>query len=433
MSTTIDRTAKIEETAHLVAIVSVIMSMAVVAIGNGLMFAYIPVRLSAEGYAPAWAGTILTGLSAGGIAGCLLTGRLVRQVGHARTYMAFSAMIVLSNCGVGAVVDPWLWITARALYGFAISGLFIVAQSWLNDVVGNAIRGRVLALFYMSYVIGLGVGYYLLGLVDINGPETALICVAATAVSMLPVGLTRLAQPPAPLAASVSLVRAWRISPVAVTGMLAVGGLSMTITGFAPVHASAKGYSQQDIATLLSLLPIGTILLQVPAGWISDRIDRRYVLVAASVLAAAGALLAFGLDGRALIWLVPVYMIWDGASESIYSLAGAHANDRSGKEDLVAVSSAMLFAWSVSGFIVPAVVTLMTAVYGTEAFMIVGVVIAVSYAAFVIWRMLQAQPVPKAETGTFAPMTAQAPVPADLVLDEEGPAGNGGARSGPIA
>ena len=85
----------------LVAIASVIVSMALVAVGNGLMFAYIPVRLGAEGFAPTWAGGILTGLSAGGIAGCLLTGALVRRVGHARAYMVLSALIVLSNAGVG--------------------------------------------------------------------------------------------------------------------------------------------------------------------------------------------------------------------------------------------------------------------------------------------------------------------------------------------
>lgn len=406
-----------------VAIASVIFAMMVVAIGNGLMFAYIPVRLGASGFAPAWAGSILTGLSAGGIAACLTTAWLVRRVGHARAYMVFSAIIALSNCGVGAGVHPVLWIAARALYGFAICGMFIVAQSWLNDAIGNSVRGRVMAIFYVAYVIGLGIGYYLLGLVDIDGPEVVLICVAFTAVSILPVGLTRLAQPPAPLAASIGLRRAWRISPVGVAGMMAAGGLSMTITGFAPIHATAKGYSQQDVATLLSLMPFGTILLQLPFGWISDRTDRRYVLVAASVLVTAAALLAMGLDGAVLIWLIPIYMMWGGASESVYSLASAHANDRASKEDLVTVASAMLFAWSISGFVVPALVTLLTAVYGTQAFMVVGVGIAAFYSVFVVWRIARAQAVPKDATGTFSPMTAQAPLPADLAMDD-GPGGS---------
>ena len=121
--------------APLTAIASIILSSALVAIGNGLMFAFIPVRLGAEGLPPTWAGLILTGLSAGGMAGCFLTGRMVNRVGHARAFMTFSALIILSNVAVGVTVDPWLWIVARVLYGFAISGLFIVAQSWLNDVV----------------------------------------------------------------------------------------------------------------------------------------------------------------------------------------------------------------------------------------------------------------------------------------------------------
>src|SRR5690606_21233840 len=102
------------------------------AIGNGLMFAYIPVSLADSGFAPTWAGAILTGLSAGGIAGCLLTGRLVHRVGHARAYMIFSALIVLANAAVGVGGNPYVWMGARALYGFAICGMFIVAQSWLN-------------------------------------------------------------------------------------------------------------------------------------------------------------------------------------------------------------------------------------------------------------------------------------------------------------
>jgi MFS family permease len=404
----------------MIAIASVILSMALVAVGNGLMFAYIPVRLGAEGFAPAWAGTIVTGLSAGGLAGCILIGPLVKRVGHARAFMVLSALIALSNSAVGAGVYPVLWVAARALYGLAICGLFVVAQSWLNDAVGNAIRGRVMAVFYVAYIAGLGAGYYLLAFVDIASAEAPLIGIAFTALSILPVGLTRLRQPPAPQAASLALRHAWRISPVGVAGMLAVGGLSMAITGFAPIHATAKGYSQHDVALLLSAMPLGTLLLQIPFGWISDRTDRRYTLIAASVLVVIAGLFAVHFDGSTLAVLFIIYIVWDGAAESIYSLASAHANDRAGKQDLVTLSSSMLFAWSLSGFVVPGVVTLLMAVYGTQAFMFVSIVIAALYAAFVVWRTVKAKPVPNDETGSFSPMTAQAPLAVDLAFAQDG-------------
>ncbi|KQZ80906.1 MFS transporter [Mesorhizobium sp. Root157] len=414
-----DRAGAAGEPTPLIAIASVIVSMGLVAIGNGLMFAYIPVRLGAEGFDPTWAGLIVTGLSAGGLAGCIFTGPLVRRVGHARAFMVLSALIALSNASVGAGTYPVLWIAARALYGFAICGLFIVAQSWLNDVVANTIRGRVMAVFYVAYTAGLGVGYFTLAFIDLATAEAPLIGIAFTALSILPVGLTRLAQPPPPLAASVALKKAWRISPVGLAAMLAVGGLSMTITGFAPIHATAKGYSQADVALLLSCMPLGTLLLQIPFGWISDRTDRRYVLIGASGLAAAGGLLALGFDGGALGLLIVIYVIWDGASESIYSLGSAHANDRAGKDDLVALSSSLLFAWSLSGFVVPGIVTGLSVVVGTQAFMYVAVIIAAAFLVFVIWRVATTQAVPADETGSFAPMTAQAPLPVELAFSPD--------------
>lgn len=405
--------------APLIAIASVVLSMALIAVGNGLMFAYIPVRLGAEGFDPTWAGLIITGLSAGGLAGCILTGPLVRRVGHARAFMVLSALIALSNAAVGAGTHPIVWIAARALYGFSICGLFIVAQSWLNDAVANAIRGRVMAFFYVAYVAGLGFGYATLALVDINTAEAPLVGIAFTALSILPVGMTRLAQPPAPRAASVALGRAWRISPVGVAGMLAVGGLSMAIAGFAPIHATAKGYSQADVALLLSAMPVGTLILQIPLGWISDRTDRRYVLIAASALAAGAGAFALGFDGGALAALIVIYVVWDGASESIYSLASAHAADRAGKDDMVALSSSLLFAWSLSGFVVPGIVTALSAIYGTQAFIYVAIVIATGFCLFVLWRVATTQAVPATETGSFAPMTAQAPLPVELAFASE--------------
>ncbi len=312
-----------------------------------------------------------------------------------------------------------LWVAARALYGFAICAMFIVAQSWLNDAVANTIRGRVMAIFYVSYVVGLGCGSALMGLLDIATAEAPLVGIVFTALSILPIGLTRLRQPPAPEGASVALRRAWLISPVGVAGMLAVGGLSMMIAGFAPIHATAKGYSQQEVATLLFAMPLGTLLFQIPFGWISDRTDRRYVLIAASLLVALAGIAASRFDGAALLVMIVIYVVWSGASESIYSLSSAHANDRAGKDDLVTLSSSMLFAWSVSGFVIPGIGTALTAAYGTQSFMYVAIAIAVIYCLFVIWRVAQARAVPADETGSFSPMTAQAPLPVDLAFSAE--------------
>lgn len=396
------------------AIASVILSMALVAIGNGLLFAYVPVRLGAEGYAPTWAGLILTGLSAGGILGCFMTGGLVRRVGHARAYMTLSAMIVLSAAIISAGVDPWLWIASRALYGFAICGLFIVAQSWLNDAVGNAVRGRVMAIFYISYIAGLGLGSLALAFIDISTSAAPIVAIGFAALSIIPVGLTTLPPPPPPEAASIAVRQAWRISPVGLVAMLAVGGLSMMVAGFAPIHATASGFTKNEVSILMVSMQVGTVLIQLPLGWISDRTDRRYVLIAAALLVMVAGTTASQTIGAPFAMTVLIFLIWSGATESIYAIANAHANDRARKDDLVALSSTMLATWSFSGFLFPALATTLTAFFGTQAFMYIAVAIALIFAGFVSWRIARA-PAPPTETG-FAPMSAQAPLPAELAF-----------------
>ena len=76
----------------------------------------------------------------------------------------------------------------------------------------------------------------------------------------------------------------------------------------------------------------------------------------------------------------------------------------------------MLFAWSVSGFIIPGIGTLLTASYGTAAFMALVVVIAILFCLFVIWRVVRAAPGSAEETGSFAPMSAQVPPPVEPLL-----------------
>jgi MFS family permease len=412
--------ASTETATPMTAIASVILSMMLLAVGNGLLFAYVPVRLGDAGLPPTWAGIILTGLSAGGLVGCFATGPLVARVGHARVFMTLSALIILSNAAVAAGTYPLLWILSRILYGFAISGLFIVAQSWLNDAVDNSVRGRVMATFYICYIAGLGLGSLTLTFVSIDTPAAPLIAVAFGALAIIPIGLTRLKAPPPPESASIALAKAWSISPVGIAGMLAVGGLSMMVAGFAPIHATASGLAKNDVSMLMVSMQLGTILFQLPFGWISDRTDRRYVLIGTSLLVAVAGLVASQTQDASFPIILLTFMVWSGATESIYSISSAHANDRARQADLVALSSSMLFAWSLSGFLVPGAATLLTAWFGTQAFMYVAITIAAAFSAFVAYRVAVA-PRPADSSGAFAPMTAQTPLPAELAFSPDAP------------
>lgn len=400
------------------AVASIVASMTLVAIANGLMFAYVPIRLGAGGYDPVWAGSIVTALSAGGMIGCLAAAPLVRRVGHPRAYMALSAIVIASNALVAFAVDPVNWLAARALYGFAINGLFIVSQSWINDAVANAVRGRVMSVFYTLYIMGLGTGSLLLTLISIEGAVGPLLAILIASASLLPVGLTRLPAPPPPVGGSVSFARAWAISPVALGGMLAVGGMSMLVGSFTPIHLAASGYGKDAVAFLLFAMPFGTLLVQWPAGWLSDRTDRRLVLIGISLISAVAGMVSGWLDGAALAVIAAAYILWDGATESVYSVASAHAGDRAKKDDLVMMSATMLFAWALSAFVVPAIATALTARYGTVAFIPLAIALALAFAGFVAWRMTRTGAQKTRGHGPFAPHPAQAPQAPEAAFPE---------------
>lgn len=393
-----------------VSVASVVVSMTLIGVGNGLLFAYIPVRLAAAEFPPATAGLMLTALSAGGIAGCLSTGWLVRRVGHARAFMALAALISLTVVAIAFAVEPWIWVGARGLYGVAIAGLFIVSQSWINDAVEAARRGRVIAFFYMAYIVSIGLGGYLVSAIRLESGEGPLVGLVFILLGILPVGLTRLPSPPPPEAISVAIGKAWAISPVAVLGMLSVGGLTMFVQGFTPIYLAESGAEAEAIGLVLLLMPIGMIVVQYPIGWLSDRIDRRYALLLSAGVVILAAALATQSAGWPLALLVVVFALWSGATESIYSVANAHANDWAEPKDYVALSSTLLIAWSVSGAILPAIATALTEVYGPRVYMTVAIAVAGLFAAFVAFRLTRRKSPPEAAQEPFQQMSAQAPL-----------------------
>jgi MFS family permease len=403
----------------LVSITSIVLSMTMMALGSGLMFAYIPFALAQNGY-PAWiAGSAVTAIAAGGIIGCLIAGPIIRRVGHARAFACCAALVVLSASIIALNIDPENWLFARFLYGLASNGNFIVTQSWLNHSSDNSWRGKAISVFYMAYVVGVGTGAFIFGFLPDNGASAPVLAIMFAAAGILPIGLTRLATPPPPERVDIDLKKTWKISPVGLIGIAASGGLSMLVQGFTPIYAAANNLGQRDIALLMFLMQLGMLAIQLPLGAISDRIDRRYVLVTTCLLACVLATGAAIIPFNGLLLTVLIFAAWSGATETIYSVSNAHANDRANPNDYVPLASTMLVAWSVAAFIFPAIVTAITPIVGSKAFMYAAIPIALVTAGFAAIRMTRRDAVPDEETENFEFRSATIPNAEILVNPEE--------------
>lgn len=380
------------------------------------MFAYVPYTLTANEY-PSWiAGSAVTAIAAGGVVGCLIAGPLIRRVGQARVFACFAALVIFSFALIAFGVDSYTWLASRFLYGLASNGNFIVTQSWLNHSSDNSWRGRAMSVFYMAYVLGMGAGSFLFGTLPDEGSMAPLVAIVFATLGILPIGLTRLETPPPPERVDINIARTWRISPVGLIGIFASGGLSMLVQGFTPIYAAGNGYGQKDVALLMFLMQLGMLAVQLPLGALSDRMDRRVVLAGTCVLVATMAFTAAISPLASLLVAAMVFAVWSGATETIYSVANAHANDRADPEDFVPLASTMLVSWSAAAFVVPAAVTALSPVFGPKTFMYAAVVMAGITAMFVIYRLTQRDAVPEAETENFELRSAQMPN-AEVLVD----------------
>ncbi len=401
-------------------IASIVISMTLAAVGSGVMFAYVPFMLT-QTAAPWAAGAAVTAVAFGGLIGCVLGGPLIKRVGHARLFACSMAMVVIAAVLIAADLPAAMWIFARGLYGAAANVNFIIAQSWLNHAASNEWRGKAMSFFYMAYVLGLGCGAWLFGRIPTDGNLAPLAVIFFTALAILPIGLTRLPNPPPPASVRVDLKMAWRISPVGLAGVLASGGLSMVIQGFTPIYAATNHVSQKEIALLMFVMQTGLLFVQYPLGMLSDRIDRRKVLLITCGIVVAAGIAALFVSFSTMILLMVVFLVFGGAIETVYSVANAHANDRAEPGAYVPLSSTLLVAWSIAATVVPLGVTLLTPVFGPHTFIYAIILVALCYGGYVILRLKERGPAPEEERESHEVRSAQLPNAA--ILTEPGAGG----------
>ncbi len=403
----------------LLAVSSIILSAALMAVASGLTFAYIPIKLASLDFEPWVSASMMPALALGGFAGCIAVGPLLRLSGHARIFMLLYAMIIISMIIIAAVPNVEAWLLARALYGFGVNGMFIVAQSWLHDVSTDRNRGKTITTFYVSYVVSLGFGAFSIRFIEIDGNLIPLIATLFVAIAMVPVGLTRLRQPAPPERVTVALRRVWRISPVGLAGMFAVGGMTMTLQSFAPIYAYAEGFPKADVGLLMLLMQLGLLVIQFPMGLLSDHMDRRRILLAVCMVASMAAGFSIYADGSyTLLWMVLIFAVWNGATETIYSVSSALANDRADPKDYVLLSTTQMIAWSISGFVVPLMATVAIQHLPLSVFMWLLGAISLCFGVFVFVRMRMTDAVDPEDREVFQPATAQVVYPGDFVHPE---------------
>ena len=383
--------------------------------GNSLFATFLALRMTLAHFGTAVIGLVVTGYPLGFLVGCLLAPSMVRAVGHIRTFAALAAVLSSAALCFALWVDPIYWAILRLLTGFAAAGLFMVGESWLNEKTPRQMRGKVFALYMISNMTAVSGSQLLLGVADPAGPTFYMICAGLFSACLIPIAMTRASAPAVPTVARLGIRALYRLSPLGVVGCIVTGLANTAVGGLGPVFASRLGADNAQVGTFMAFLLFGGMLLQWPIGRLSDRFDRRRVLIAVAAMEslAAFALAWFGTSSWPV--LLALVTLFGGLAYTLYPLSLSHANDYAESTQVVAVSSGLLLFWAAGSILGPTLAgTAMGFVGPTGLFYYVSAVTA-ALAGFGVWRMTRRPPKP---VDLQAPFVAQAQTsPAAAALD----------------
>ncbi|UDF30391.1 UNVERIFIED_ORG: MFS transporter [Roseateles sp. XES5] len=365
--------------------------------GNGLQGTFIALRASQEGFSTTLIGLLGAGYSIGFAIGCIYVTRVLRAIGHIRTFSAMAAIASASAIAMLLVIDPLVWFVMRLVAGICFASLFATVESWLNASVTNANRARTLSVYRLVDLGSVTAAQYLIPGIGIGGFELFAIVAMALSLSLVPISLADRSSPTVPEAIRFDVKKLWNISPLATVGCIVVGLTNAAFRNLGPIYAHDIGLSVTAIASFMSAGIVGGVVLQYPLGIYSDRLDRRLVILVATLGSALAALyLAVFAGGDEWKNLVGIF-IFGAFAMPLYSLCSAHANDHAGEGEHALVSAGMLFFWSCGAIIGPLFASVLLQFFGPQALFLYTAVILVAFMGYTALRMSARPAVPAGE------------------------------------
>lgn len=398
-------------------ILPIAFSSAMVSMSNGFLASFLPNRINVNDIDPARTSDFVAVFALGMLVSCLLSANLIKRVGHIRAFCVIACLSGLATLMLPVFEAYAPWLVFRFIHGFCGNAIFLVAQSWLNDQTESKYRGQILTTYYIIYVLGIGTGAFLVSKFEPTSLYPFMLGSGLILTSILPVGLTRLPAPPPPELTQIRVKKLWKTSPVGMFGCFVGGATAMTMQGMGPVIGVEINLSYAQIGTMMALAQLGSIM-QFPLGYISDKIDRRFVLL----FCGAGLLIGGVMIGELsadYFWLtVLTVAIFVGIGETTYTISLALANDRAEAGEYSSIAGTSSLIWCLGSILGPMIGSLTIGSLGASGVSYFCTAIASVFVGFTVLRIREREAPTEEEQHEFyvAPSVIAT---SEVYLDEE--------------
>jgi MFS family permease len=384
--------------------------MMLLMLGNGLQGTLLGVRGEIEGFSTFEMSLVMSAYFVGFLGGSHAAPEMIRRVGHVRVFAALGSLISAVLILYPALANAEAWMVGRVIIGFCFSAVYVTAESWLNNSATNENRGQTLSLYMIVQMIGIVAAQGVLLLGDPSGYILFIIPSVLVSVAFAPILLSITPTPAFDTTKPMSLKKLYKVSPLGVVGMFLLGGVFSAQFGMAAVYGGKAGLSIAQISLFVSAFYVGALIMQYPLGYISDRMDRRFLILLTAALGGVASIVAV-IWGEDIIILLAAAFVIGGTSNPLYSLFLAYTNDFLEHEDMAAASGGMVFVSGLGAISGPIVTGWLMTTVGPGAFFGLIGALMIAIAVYAAFRMTQrASPSVDDTAGFQAIMPSSSPV-----------------------
>ncbi len=357
-------------------------------LGNGLQGTLIGVRGAIEGFSPFSMSIIMSGYFIGYLIGARITPELIRRVGHVRVFAALAS--ISSGCLLlfAIFLNEPLWFMLRIIVGLCIAGIFIVAEGWLNNASTNETRGQTLSIYLIAQLLGLMLAQGTLNFTSPDGFGLFIFASAIMSVSLIMMVLSSGAEPVFETTKPMKLTRLFKISPFGAVGVFLMGGLFAAMAGLSPVYGTEKGLSIIEISIFIAAIYAGGLIVQYPIGWLSDRMNRR-LLIVIIVFIGAGVCGFGAFIGNDIVLLSLIAVVFGAAVNPLYTLYISYTNDLLEPEDMAGACGGLAFINGMGAVIGSVTIGWLMSTFGADSYFIYVSVLLAASGLYGLYSMTQ--------------------------------------------
>ncbi|MCP1199892.1 MFS transporter [Notoacmeibacter sp. MSK16QG-6] len=367
---------------------ALLIGVFLIMIGNGMQSTLMGVRGEIEGFSTFALSLVTSGYFLGFLVGSRITPRLIHKVGHVRAFAALGSLMSAVLIAYPLLTDPWSWTALRIVLGFCMSGIYVTAESWLNDRATNETRGTLLSSYMLAQMAGLVGAQGLLNFGDAAGASLFIMASIFVSLAFTPVLLSAVPLPATEAVKPMTLRELYERSPTATVGTALIGAVVAAQMGMAAVYGAKIGLSVRDVSLFIASIFMGSLIFQYPVGRLSDLMDRRILMICLAVIGALMSILPFIVQGSFIVLLI-AGLIAGGVASPLYSLMVAYTNDYLEREDMPAAASGMIFIYGVGAVTGPVVIGQTMELAGPAFFWVLLAALFAVIAVYTGWRVTQ--------------------------------------------